>query len=191
MFKDDLKPMFNGCVMMNNNAIKDAAVMAMLESQQSQGWPSSSGFGNHQTFDELIGCSPRFNSQDQLWYTLSVPVAVLVPRMSTLKECRHCKELKPLESFPFFSTNTAGRKNTCTSCSNDLSKVRRKLRKDNPPPPAGNCPSCGRFTEAWVLDHCHYTDEFRGYVCNSCNLGFGQFNDDPVLMLKAITYLLQ
>tara|TARA_Y100000593_G_C4238934_1_gene301077 strand:- start:727 stop:909 length:183 start_codon:yes stop_codon:yes gene_type:complete len=59
---NDLKPFFNGCVMLNASAAKDEAVMAMLESQQAQGWPVSSGFGNHQTIDELIGSSPRFNS---------------------------------------------------------------------------------------------------------------------------------
>ena len=59
---NDLKPFFNGCVMLNAAAAKDEAVMAMLESQQAQGWPVSSGFGNHQTIDELIGSSPRFNS---------------------------------------------------------------------------------------------------------------------------------
>ena len=58
----DCKPYFNGCAMLNSAAAKDEAVMAMLESQQAQGWPSSSGFGNHQTIDELIGYSPRFNS---------------------------------------------------------------------------------------------------------------------------------
>ena len=57
-----LKPYFNGCAMLNSTAAKDEAIMAMLESQQAQGWPSSSGFGNHQTIDELIGSSPRFNS---------------------------------------------------------------------------------------------------------------------------------
>ena len=57
-----LKPYFNGCVMLNAAAAKDEAVMAMLESQQARGWPASSGFGNHQTIDELIGSSPRFNS---------------------------------------------------------------------------------------------------------------------------------
>jgi len=59
---NDLKPFFNGCAMLSSSAAKDEAVMAMLESQQAQGWPVSSGFGNHQTIDELIGSSPRFNS---------------------------------------------------------------------------------------------------------------------------------
>ena len=54
-----LKPYFNGCVMLNAAAAKDEAGMAMLESQQARGWPSSSGFGTRQTIDELIGNSSR------------------------------------------------------------------------------------------------------------------------------------
>ena len=45
--------------MLNSAAAKDEAVLAMLESQQARGWPSSSGFGTRQTIDELIGNSSR------------------------------------------------------------------------------------------------------------------------------------
>jgi hypothetical protein len=106
------------------------------------------------------------------------------------KECRRCGEHKALEEFPYFSTSTAGRKNTCKTCSNDLRIVRDRLRKQNPTPAPGNCPACGRHTESWVLDHCHHSNAFRGYVCDSCNLGFGKFNDDPALMMAAIHYLI-
>ena len=54
-----LKPYFNGAVLINASAAKNEAIMAMLESQQAQGWPVSSGFGNHQTIDELTGNSSR------------------------------------------------------------------------------------------------------------------------------------
>ena len=107
----------------------------------------------------------------------------------TQKTCRACDTLKDLEDFPLFSTVGAGRKNTCKACSNQLATVRARLRKKNPPPPPGNCPACNRLTSRWVLDHCHHTDQFRGYICNSCNLGFGKFNDDPELMSQALNYL--
>ena len=55
----DCKPYFNGCAMLSSAAAKDEAVLAMLESQQARGWPSSSGFGTRQTIDELIGNSSR------------------------------------------------------------------------------------------------------------------------------------
>lgn len=71
-----------------------------------------------------------------------------------------------------------------------MSRLRSKLRKQNPPPPPGPCPVCERHTESWVLDHNHLTESFRGYICNSCNLGFGKFNDDPEILKRALIYLL-
>lgn len=115
--------------------------------------------------------------------------SVLAGQIAT-KPCRKCHEDKPLDSFPFFSTSTAGRKNTCKQCSKELSAVRSRLRLANPPPPPGHCPACRRWADKWVLDHCHHTDQFRGYICDSCNLGFGKFNDDPNMMASALVYLI-
>ena len=106
------------------------------------------------------------------------------------KQCRKCGKVKKETDFPYFSTSKAGRKNTCKTCSNELAKVRAKLRKQNPEPPSGSCPACGRYTTSWVLDHCHNDDTFRGYICNSCNLGFGKFNDDPEILKRSIDYLI-
>lgn len=33
------------------------------------------------------------------------------------------------------------------------------------------------------------TEQFRGYICNSCNLGIGKFNDDPAVVWRAFIYL--
>ncbi len=106
-----------------------------------------------------------------------------------LKECRNCKEQKLIEDFPLFSTKEAGRKNTCKNCTYKLSEIRRHLKSKNPPPPPGNCPICNFFTDSWILDHCHFSNCFRGYICNSCNLGLGRFNDDIDILKKAIDYL--
>lgn len=106
-----------------------------------------------------------------------------------LKKCRNCDEMKSVEDFPYFSCSTAGRKNTCKTCSQELSNLRRKLRLQNPPPLEGECPICNQHTNDWILDHCHFNDSFRGYICNGCNLGLGRFNDDPKLLERAIKYL--
>jgi hypothetical protein len=97
--------------------------------------------------------------------------------------------VKLVEDFPLFSGPTNGRKNTCAACCSELNKLRKRLKEENPPPVAGECPICQTLTQDWILDHCHFSHEFRGYICNSCNLGLGRFNDDEKLLRKAIDYL--
>ena len=61
------------------------------------------------------------------------------------------------------------------------------------------CPICladedkaagrGGNSSTWVLDHNHDTDEFRGWLCHSCNRALGCFNDDVPRMQRAIKYI--
>jgi len=55
MFKSDLTPMFNGCVMMNENAKHDQAVMNVLEKLQADQFKFRSTNFDHVTFDQFIG----------------------------------------------------------------------------------------------------------------------------------------
>ena len=70
-----------------------------------------------------------------------------------------------------------------------MSKLRANLRKRHPVPAPGPCPICGKHTETWVLDHCHTTNQFRGYICDRCNRGLGCFGDDKETVEKALNYL--
>jgi protein-arginine kinase activator protein McsA len=110
--------------------------------------------------------------------------------MQELRKCRKCLDIKDLEDFPLFSTAEAGRKTTCKQCSKELALVRKQLREQNPTPGAGDCPICKNHTTNWVLDHVHDTKQFRGYICNSCNLGLGKFRDDPDILKSALVYIL-
>lgn len=42
-----------------------------------------------------------------------------------------------------------------------------------------------------AVDHCHETGKVRGLLCQKCNRAIGLLGDDPVLMRKAIGYLLR
>ena len=59
----------------------------------------------------------------------------------------------------------------------------------------GVCAICGgekgsnRLVNYLSVDHDHETKEIRGLLCNDCNLGLGNFKDNPTLMSKAIEYL--
>jgi hypothetical protein len=40
-----------------------------------------------------------------------------------------------------------------------------------------------------AVDHCHLTDTIRSLLCNNCNLGVGNFRDNPALMRAAADYI--
>ena len=54
MFKSDLTPMFDGCVMMNENAKHDEAVMNVLAELQADQFKFRSTNYDHVTFDQFI-----------------------------------------------------------------------------------------------------------------------------------------
>ena len=101
--------------------------------------------------------------------------------------CTKCNKTKLLTEFDFFQTG-GGRRTTCKACRTYMTKVRSSLRKLNPPPPSGPCPICSSHTETWILDHCHHTDSFRGYICDRCNRGLGCFQDDIHKLTNALNY---
>ena len=59
-----------------------------------------------------------------------------------------------------------------------------------PRPRPETCELCHQASEkVLVYDHCHTTNAFRGWLCNSCNTGLGMFRDDPALMRHAALYI--
>jgi len=107
------------------------------------------------------------------------------------KCCIKCGEEKPLKEFRVDKSRADFRRNECVSCYDELSRQRYWVRKTAPPTPSC-CETCGREfspTRKPVLDHSHETGLFRGWLCNSCNSGLGQFGDNIELLQKAIDYL--
>lgn len=53
------------------------------------------------------------------------------------------------------------------------------------------CECCGGppVPNAFHLDHCHVTNEFRGWLCMKCNTGIAKLGDDLAGVLLAVDYL--
>ncbi len=116
------------------------------------------------------------------------------------RECSKCRNLLPLS---FYSKSNGGNflRAECKSCNNKLSKVRKVLyQKHGKAPEEYTCPIClgseetvkGRGNTkngSWVLDHCHETESFRGWLCHKCNRALGGFDDSPEMLGRAMTYL--
>ena len=119
--------------------------------------------------------------------------------------CIKCDVRQPLYNFqkprPTITKTTGEIKRTCNSCRSGHKKIIRKLKEENPYPDEDYCcPICSRDVEelsrhgkskmsTWVLDHCHDTNTFRGWVCSHCNRGLGGFQDDLTIARKAVKYL--
>lgn len=52
------------------------------------------------------------------------------------------------------------------------------------------CEVCGAFGRI-VFDHDHKTGEFRGWICNRCNVALGMANDNIEILELLIKYLKQ
>jgi len=113
--------------------------------------------------------------------------------------CIKCDIFQPPDQFRHMLAGEV--KRTCKSCQRGHSKVISELRKLHPYPSDDHtCDCCGKGLEelgrykqkrlqTWVLDHCHVTLTFRGWVCHKCNTGLGAFSDDWRQTDNATNYL--
>lgn len=131
---------------------------------------------------------------------LLLDMTIEEPEMQETKVCNKCHQELPIDNFSMHSGSNY-RRPECKKCNNVLSRDRKKLRDENPLPDDDYvCPICGRSASEcvgegnskngpWVLDHCHSSKEFRGWLCHKCNRAIGCFNDDPELLISALKYL--
>ena len=76
----------------------------------------------------------------------------------------------------------------CRTCIREQQKVRNRMKKTAPPKP-DVCPCCYEVPIIWCIDHDHKTNEFRGWLCDKCNLGIGKLGDSIEGLENAIRYL--
>lgn len=109
-----------------------------------------------------------------------------------MKTCSKCNIEKPLTQF---RQDKHGRGTNSTTyyrpeCKECEVRLRRQLQKAklNAPPQPSACECCSKKVKL-LVDHDHNTGEFRGWICRRCNLGLGQFEDDPKQIQNALKYL--
>jgi hypothetical protein len=125
------------------------------------------------------------------------------------KTCPRCKNTYELERFVVNRTQPRDVGGYCLPCHNEVVrsnaiknhgstrskhlKARYGLTSEEVAAmieaQGGLCAICRRKAAEHV-DHDHYTGEVRGILCFTCNVGLGNFGDDPDLMMLASDYLL-
>lgn len=117
-----------------------------------------------------------------------------------MKKCIKCGILKTEYEFQKRGGENYLR-TECKECNYKLARTRKKLKELHGSPPCDyRCPICDRDAmqalgegsrkgSSFVIDHCHKTDSFRGWLCHKCNRGLGTFNDSIDMLKKAIKYL--
>jgi hypothetical protein len=116
-------------------------------------------------------------------------------------ECIKCGIHQDISNFNVMPSGEI--KRTCRSCKAGHRAVINKLRAENKYPDEDySCPICTRTIQeigrhgqksmqSWVLDHCHETETFRGWICKPCNTGIGQLQDNPDNAHRAFEYLVK
>ena len=116
-------------------------------------------------------------------------------------QCIKCDIWQDISNYTVMQSGEI--KRTCKSCKSGHQKVINKLRKQvKYPDDDYTCPICNRTIQevgkhgqksllTWVLDHCHDTETFRGWICKPCNTGIGQLQDNPDNAHRAFEYLVK
>ena len=116
-------------------------------------------------------------------------------------ECNNCGIVQPVQNFQHMLAGEIKRK--CSTCKRNETNIVRHLKTIHTYPDENYlCPICNRDIEelgkkgqmrlqTWVLDHCHDTEVFRGWLCSNCNTGLGAFKDDLKRVTNACEYLNQ
>jgi len=93
------------------------------------------------------------------------------------KVCTQCGLEKNQNSFRLYRRATGDRNSSDSKC--------KKSQRYNIE--VTDC--CGDVFDKLVLDHCHESEVFRGWLCDRCNRGIGVLGDTLESLEKALKYL--
>ena len=112
-----------------------------------------------------------------------------------VKICSTCKKTLPITKFAILVRKDLNyRRSACKKCSNEAAILTGKLKLEVGEKP-NVCDCCNRvvnqlvYNSKIVLDHCHDTGFFRGWICYACNQGIGKLGDNLEGVVKAVLYL--
>ena len=109
-----------------------------------------------------------------------------------MKTCVKCKISKPITDFRLHSKGEGNnyRRPECMECEKKYQKNRNRKERTQMRPILGTpCECCGKSDKDLVYDHEHTDNKFRGWICQSCNLGIGRLGDSIEGVKKALAYL--
>lgn len=117
------------------------------------------------------------------------------------KICSKCKKELPIQFFAKRG-GASYQRSECTVCYREIRRNADKGKKNAPPIPDNHkCPIClrgenevknlgGTNSGTWCFDHDHVTNNFRNYLCHSCNRLLGGFEDDITKFDRAKEYII-
>lgn len=107
-----------------------------------------------------------------------------------MRQCSKCGEKKPNTDFRRYGIAKMKLRSECRECESIQGRFKRDAHKVAGISP-GKCHCCQKVTDDLVVDHCHNSGNFRGWLCRNCNTGIGKLGDTVDSLVTALNYLLR